>query len=192
MRIYTRTGDTGETGLIGGQRVPKDDVRVEAYGTLDELNAALGLCRSLLEADDLTQLLEHIQRQLFSIGAELASPPERAGQFASVGEAEVQALEAAIDQLETELEPLRQFILPGGTTAAAALHLARTICRRAERRVVTLSRHSTVNAAIIKYLNRLGDLLFVMARVANHRAGVPDMPWHRTEPKPQGEGRGEG
>jgi cob(I)alamin adenosyltransferase len=181
MRIYTRTGDTGETGLIGGQRVPKDDVRVEAYGTLDELNAVLGLCRSLLEADDLTQWLERIQSQLFSIGAELASPPERAAQFASVGEAEVEALEAAIDQLETELEPLRQFILPGGTTAAAALHLARTICRRAERRVVTLSHHSTVNGAILKYLNRLGDLLFVMARVANHRAGVADVRWHRTE-----------
>lgn len=179
MRIYTRTGDTGETGLIGGQRVPKDDVRVEAYGTIDELNAALGLARSLIEQEDLNTLLEHIQSQLFDIGAELASPPERAAQFASVGEAEVQTLEAAIDRLEAELEPLRQFILPGGTLAAAALHLARTICRRAERRVVTLSRHSTVNGAIIKFLNRLSDLLFVMARVANHRAGVPDVRWRR-------------
>jgi len=179
MRIYTRTGDTGETGLIGGQRVPKDDVRVEAYGTLDELNAALGLVRCYLPHEDLNALLELIQRQLFDMGAELASPPERVAQFASIGEAEVQALESAIDQLEQELEPLRQFILPGGTPAAAMLHLARTICRRAERRVVTLSRHSTVKGPIIQYLNRLSDLLFVMARVANHRAGVPDVPWTR-------------
>ncbi|MEN3001352.1 MAG: cob(I)yrinic acid a,c-diamide adenosyltransferase [Armatimonadota bacterium] len=179
MRIYTRTGDTGETGLIGGQRVPKDDVRVEAYGTVDELNAALGLARCFIEHDDLNALLERIQSQLFDMGAELASPPERAAQFAALGEAEVEALERAIDQLEAELEPLRQFILPGGTPAASALHLARTICRRAERRVVTLSRHSTVSGVIIKYLNRLGDLLFVMARVANHRAGVPDVRWTR-------------
>ncbi|GBC93118.1 Cob(I)yrinic acid a,c-diamide adenosyltransferase [bacterium HR15] len=182
MRIYTRTGDTGETGLIGGQRVPKDDVRVEAYGTLDELNAALGLARCYIPHEDLNALLERIQSQLFDIGAELALPPERAAQFASVGQAEVQALETAIDQLEQELEPLRQFILPGGTLAAAALHLARTICRRAERRVVTLSHHSSVSGGIIQYLNRLGDLLFVMARVANHRAGVSDVPWKRTQP----------
>ncbi len=179
MRIYTRTGDTGETGLIGGGRVPKDDVRVEAYGTVDELNAVLGFVRSLLTEDDLNALLERIQSQLFDIGAELASPPERAEQFARVGEAEVQALETAIDQLETELEPLRQFILPGGTPAAAGLHLARTICRRAERRVVTLSHHSPVSKTILQYLNRLSDLLFVMARVVNRRAGVPDGRWTR-------------
>jgi cob(I)alamin adenosyltransferase len=179
MRIYTRKGDTGETALIGGQRVPKDDLRVDAYGTIDELNAALGLARCFLPYDDLNALLHQIQSQLFDIGAELASPPERATQFASLREADVQALEAAIDQLETELEPLRQFILPGGTQAAAALHLARTVCRRAERRVVTLSHHSPVSNIILQYLNRLSDLLFVMARVANHRAAVPDTPWTR-------------
>ncbi|MDW8052630.1 MAG: cob(I)yrinic acid a,c-diamide adenosyltransferase [Armatimonadota bacterium] len=178
MRIYTRTGDTGETGLIGGQRVPKDDPRVEAYGTVDELNATLGLARCYLhDMPDLDELLERVQNELFDIGAELASPPERAAQFQSIEEQHILALENAIDQLETELEPLRQFILPGGTLAAAHLHLARTVCRRAERCVVHLSRLSTVNAAIIKYLNRLSDLLFVMARVANHRAGVGDVKW---------------
>ncbi|MDW8108015.1 MAG: cob(I)yrinic acid a,c-diamide adenosyltransferase [Armatimonadota bacterium] len=178
MRIYTRTGDTGETGLIGGQRVPKDDPRVEAYGTVDELNTTLGLARCYLhDMPDLDELLERIQNELFDIGAELASPPERAAQFQSIEEQHILALENAIDQLETELEPLRQFILPGGTLAAAHLHLARTVCRRAERRVVHLSRVSTVNAAIIKYLNRLSDLLFVMARVANHRMGVEDVKW---------------
>ncbi len=179
MRIYTRTGDTGETGLIGGARVPKDDLRVEAYGNVDELNATLGLTRCFIEHEDLNALMERIQRQLFDMGAELASPPERAHQFATLSEADVQALEQAIDQLEAELEPLRQFILPGGTPAAAALHLARTVCRRAERRVVTLHRHSTVRPVVIQYLNRLSDLLFVMARVVNHRASVPDVPWKR-------------
>ena len=178
MRIYTRTGDTGETGLIGGQRVPNDDPRVEAYGTVDELNAVLGVARCYLaELPDLDALLERFQSELFDIGAELASPPERATQFQSLEERHIAAIEEAIDRLEEELPPLRQFILPGGTPASAYLHLARTVCRRAERRVVHLSRVSTVNAAIIKYLNRLSDLLFVMARVANHRAGVEDVKW---------------
>lgn len=178
MRIYTRTGDAGETGLIGGQRVPKDDPRVDAYGTVDELNAVLGVARCYLEnLPDLDALLEQFQNELFDIGAELASPPERATQFQSIEERHITALENAIDRLENELEPLRQFILPGGTLASAYLHLARTVCRRAERQVVHLSRISTVNAAIIKYLNRLSDLLFVMARVANRRAGVDDVKW---------------
>jgi cob(I)alamin adenosyltransferase len=178
MRIYTRTGDTGETGLIGGQRVPKDDPRVEAYGTVDELNAVLGVARGYLrDQPELDALLERIQNELFDIGAELASPPERAAQFQTIEERHITAMEEAIDRFEEELSPLRQFILPGGTQAAAYLHLARTVCRRAERQVVRLSHSSTVNAAIIKYLNRLSDLLFVMARVANHRAGVEDVKW---------------
>ncbi|MCS7208627.1 MAG: cob(I)yrinic acid a,c-diamide adenosyltransferase [Fimbriimonadales bacterium] len=178
MRIYTRTGDTGETGLIGGQRVPKDDPRVEAYGSVDELNAALGVARCYLsDLPDLDALLERFQNELFDIGAELASPPERAAQFQSIEEQHITAIEEAIDRLETELEPLRQFILPGGSPASAYLHLARTVCRRAERQVVRLSHSSTVNAAIIKYLNRLSDLLFVMARVANRRVGVDDVKW---------------
>jgi cob(I)alamin adenosyltransferase len=178
MRIYTRTGDTGETGLIGGQRVPKDDPRVEAYGTVDELNAVLGVARGYLaDLPDLDALLERFQSELFDIGAELASPPERAAQFQSLEERHIAAIEEAIDRLEEELPPLRQFILPGGTPASAYLHLARTVCRRAERQVVRLSHSSTVNAAIIKYLNRLSDLLFVMARVANYRTGVEDVKW---------------
>jgi len=179
MQIYTRKGDSGETALIGGQRVHKDDLRVEAYGTVDELNAMLGLARCFVQHDDLNALLQQIQNQLFDMGAELASPPERAAQFATLRETDVHALETAIDQLEAELEPLRQFILPGGTAAAAVLHLARTVCRRAERRVVTLSHHSPVNSVILQYLNRLSDLLFVMARIANHRAAVPDIAWTR-------------
>lgn len=177
MRIYTRTGDTGETGLIGGQRVPKDDPRVCAYGTVDELNAVLGVARCYTDDADLIALIERIQNELFDIGAELASPPERAGQFAAIEETHISAMEQAIDRFEEELPPLRQFILPGGTKAAAYFHLARTVCRRAEREVVRLSHVSTVNAVLIRYLNRLSDLLFVMARVANHRAGVSDTVW---------------
>jgi cob(I)alamin adenosyltransferase len=144
MRIYTRTGDTGETGLIGGQRVPKDDPRVEAYGTVDELNAVLGVARGYLrDQHELDALLERIQNELFDIGAELASPPERAAQFQTIEERHIRAMEEAIDRFEEELPPLRQFILPGGTQAAAYLHLARTVCRRAERQVVRLSHSST-------------------------------------------------
>ncbi|MFQ3611902.1 MAG: cob(I)yrinic acid a,c-diamide adenosyltransferase [Fimbriimonadales bacterium] len=177
MRIYTRTGDAGETGLIGGQRVPKDDLRVCAYGTVDELNATLGIARCYINDDDLDHLLEQFQNELFDIGAELASPPERATQFQAISDEHIQTMEAAIDRMEEELEPLRQFILPGGTPASAYLHLARTVCRRAEREVVRLSHESAVNPVIIRYLNRLSDLLFVMARVCNHRAGVPDVKW---------------
>lgn len=177
MRIYTRTGDRGETGLIGGQRVPKDDPRVCAYGTVDELNAVLGVAKCHLNDSELIALVEQFQNELFDIGAELASPPERAGQFSAIEESHITALEQAIDKFEEELPPLHQFILPGGTPGSAYLHLARTVCRRAEREVVHLSQCSTVNAILIRYLNRLSDLLFVMARIANHRAGVPDVVW---------------
>ncbi len=177
MRIYTRTGDTGETGLIGGRRVPKDDLRVCAYGTVDELNATLGLARCYVNDEELDHLLERFQNELFDIGAELASPPERASQFQAITDEHIRVMEEAIDHFEEELEPLRQFILPGGTQGSAYLHLARTVCRRAEREVVRLSHASMVNAVIIRYLNRLSDLLFVMARVCNHRAGVPDVKW---------------
>jgi cob(I)alamin adenosyltransferase len=151
---------------------------VEAYGTVDELNAVLGVVRSSLrDQPDLDSLIERIQNELFDIGAELASPPERAAQFQTIEERHITMMEESIDRFEEELPPLRQFILPGGAQTAAYLHLARTVCRRAERQVVRLSHISTVNAAIIKYLNRLSDLLFVMARVANHRAGIEDVKW---------------
>ena len=181
MRIYTRTGDAGETGLFAGGRVPKDHPRVAAYGDVDELNAALGMAMTLDPADADRELLESIQRDLFTIGSELATPdPAKLAQALSgprVGEAHVAVLERAIDTCENRLEPLRAFILPGGTSKAAAFHLARTVCRRAERAVVRLARETTVSADILKYLNRLSDLLFVLARAANARAGVRDITW---------------
>ena len=184
-KIYTRTGDRGETGLFGGQRVPKDDVRVDAYGEVDELNSVLGLVAwhlQVAEQDEIVAGLRRVQADLFTIGANLATPaPEDGGResahIPSLAEGRAAELEAWIDVAETELEPLKAFILPGGTPAASALHLARTVCRRAERRVVTLARQARVGDDIVVYLNRLSDLLFTLARLANHRAGVPDVPW---------------
>jgi cob(I)alamin adenosyltransferase len=181
VRIYTKTGDQGETGLFGGERVPKDHRRVAAYGDVDELNAALGLARAAEPVDFEDALLQTIQRDLFTIGAELATPdPARlakalGGPPLSAGE--VTALEQAIDRLEAGLPPLRAFILPGGAPKGAAFHVARTVCRRAERTVVGLARETPVSAAIRHYLNRLSDLLFVLARAANARAGAGDLPW---------------
>ncbi len=183
MKIYTKTGDDGETGLFGGGRTPKDSLRVAAYGEVDELNAALGLARALDPPDFADPLLQSIQRDLFSVGAQLATPDpdklhkalSRSG--AAIGESDVAALEAAIDDDESRLEPLKNFILPGGTPKAAALHLARTVCRRAERAVVALARDEQISPAILRYLNRLSDLLFVLARAANAHAGRPDVKW---------------
>ncbi|HEU0013925.1 MAG TPA: cob(I)yrinic acid a,c-diamide adenosyltransferase [Longimicrobium sp.] len=185
LRIYTRTGDRGETGLFGGQRVPKDHARVEAYGDVDELNSVLGAALAHLEAegqDELVAGLRAVQADLFTVGANLATPaPEDGGREApwipALPAGRVEELEAWIDRAEAELEPLKAFILPGGTPAAAALHLARTVCRRAERRVVSLAREVHVGREWIVYLNRLSDLLFTLARLANHRAGRGDVPW---------------
>jgi cob(I)alamin adenosyltransferase len=177
MKIYTKTGDTGETGLWGGQRVPKDTARVQAYGTVDECNAAIGVARAGGAEPGLDAILERIQNQLFVVGSDLATPGEAAN-IPRIGTEEIAFLEQTIDALELELAPLRQFILPGGTPAAAQLHLARTICRRAERWVVGLARQdSAVSAHVGIYLNRLSDCLFVLARAANARAGVADVPW---------------
>lgn len=176
MKIYTKTGDAGETGLFGGGRVPKDDPRVRAYGDVDELNAALGLAAALEPAEFESSALQIIQRDLFAIGAELATP-QAAKQRATVAAAQVGALEGLIDKHEATLQPLKNFILPGGTPKAAALHLARTTCRRAERSVVTLSRDQQINQVIIHYLNRLSDLLFVLARAVNKHAGRSDIVW---------------
>jgi cob(I)alamin adenosyltransferase len=173
-KIYTRTGDAGQTGLFGGGRVSKDDTRVEAYGAVDEANSALGALAAHLTGD-LAGVVHTIQRTLFDVGAELATP--EVGRVPAITVAAVMDLEDQIDQWEAELEPLRTFILPGGTAAAAAAHLARSIVRRAERRAVTLCRTTPVNAELLKYLNRLSDTLFVLARVINHRARVPDVPW---------------
>lgn len=180
MKVYTRRGDGGETDLFGGPRVSKDDLRVEAYGAVDELNAVLGECRARTSEADLRRIVEHVQGLLFDLGAVLATPDAKRREKSGVPElapSDVDELEAHIDALEQELEPLKRFILPGGCASAAAFHLARTVCRRAERRLVALGREETLDGPGLRYLNRLSDLLFVMARAENHRAGVPDIEW---------------
>lgn len=183
MRIYTRTGDAGDTGLFGGGRVPKNHPRVEAYGDVDELNAAIGFARSIEQMPRIDEVLVPIQRDLFAIGALLATPDrDKMRQHlekARVDEDRVGQLEQAIDDGDRELEPLRSFIVPGGTPKAAALHLARTVCRRAERRVVSLSESGIdeIPQVVVVYLNRLSDLLFTLARVANRRAGAGEVTW---------------
>lgn len=179
MKIYTRTGDEGDTGLFGGPRVRKDDLRIESYGTVDELNAWLGLVRTELADPRLDSELARVQHELFDLGAELATPDPAAFHLRLVGEADIARLEAQIDQAEQELQPLKQFILPGGTRAASLLHLARTVCRRAERRLVSLTAEpdTTVAPQLVVYLNRLSDWLFVAARLANARAGQAEAPW---------------
>lgn len=181
MPIYTKTGDTGTTGLFGGGRVSKDDARVAAYGDVDELNSAIGVVRATAPADFFDDLFATIQRDLFSIGGHLATPdPEKVKKAlarAELSEARVTAFEDAIDAADAELPPLRAFILPAGTPKAAALHLARTVCRRAERSVVHLAGRADVPPLFLVYLNRLSDLLFALARLANHRAGAGDVTW---------------
>lgn len=183
MKIYTKTGDGGDTGLFAGPRVPKDHARIESYGDVDELNAILGVVRSAGLPIDLEAVVDRIQHELFAVGAELATPDPAAHGMQYLGESHIAALERDIDAMESELPPLQQFILPGGTPAAAAMHQARTVCRRAERRVVTLVRQEgePVSSNILRYLNRLGDLLFVMARVANRRAAIADLPWRKPD-----------
>jgi cob(I)alamin adenosyltransferase len=181
MKIYTKTGDRGDTGLFGGGRVPKDDARVAAYGDVDELNSAIGVARAAHPGASFDPLLEQVQRDLFAIGGHLATPdPNKvraALAKAELDEGRVRVMEEAIDAADAELQPLRAFVLPGGTSAAAALHVARTVCRRAERSVVTLAKISEVPALFLIYLNRLSDLLFTLARLANHREGRHDVTW---------------
>ena len=183
MKIYTRTGDTGDTGLFGGGRVRKDDPRVEAYGDVDELNAAIGLARSMAPVPRIDEVLAPIQRDLFSIGALLATPhPEKVReqlQKARLDDDRIAQLEREIDRAEQELEPLTAFIIPGGTPKSAALQLARAVCRRAERRVIALAQHQdvTLPAIVVVYLNRLSDLLFVLARLANRLAMMAEVTW---------------
>ena len=181
MKIYTRTGDRGETSLFGAGRVSKDDPRVAAYGDVDELNSVLGLVRVTPPNDFFDPLLQAIQRDLFSIGGQLASPDPaavaKALVKANLSAERVSEFERVIDESETELPPLRAFVLPAGSAKAATLHLARTVCRRAERSVVQLGRTSEVPELFIIYLNRLSDLLFTLARLANHRAGISDVTW---------------
>ena len=178
-RIYTKAGDAGETGLGDGRRVAKDHPRVEAYGQVDELNAVLGLLVAHCPDTAEGELVRSIQNDLFDVGADLCVPPaegEQPGQCLRVTAAQAERLEKAIDRLNEPMEPLRSFVLPGGTPAAAWLHLARTVCRRAERAVVTLTRSEPVNPQVVVYLNRLSDLLFVLARSAND-GGKADVLW---------------
>ena len=183
-KLYTRTGDRGQTGLFGGRRVPKDHPRVAAYGTIDELNAALGLAISYIRQRRLVASLQTIQNELFNIGAELATVgPVRSRRKESASlrleGAKAEWLESLIDEYDARVPPLRTFVLPSGTTAASALHVARTVCRRAEREVVALARKQPINAAIMTYLNRLSDLLFVLARYVNKAARRRELLWEK-------------
>lgn len=178
MKLYTRTGDAGQTGLYGGDRVDKDAVRVEAYGTVDELNASLGLAVAACADASLGRMLTDLQSRLFDLGADLCTPAEaKVSRQVRIGARHIAELEQWIDAVCADLPPLKTFVLPGGTELAARLHLARTIARRAERRVVTLSRSEPVGEHVLAYLNRINDLLFALARQANHVAGVADVPW---------------
>ena len=183
-RVYTRSGDAGETSLASGERIAKDDARVEAYGTVDELNATLALSRAALDhlekaadARCLDDLLRRVQSELFCVGAELASPDPSTLTIGRVSGDHVGALEKAIDTYNEDLEPLAEFLLPGGGPSSAHLHLSRVVCRRAERRAVALARHVDVEAVVLRYLNRLSDLLFVLARWAALSAGKPEYLW---------------
>ncbi|MEX2171818.1 MAG: cob(I)yrinic acid a,c-diamide adenosyltransferase [Pirellulales bacterium] len=182
MKIYTRTGDEGETGLLGGARVPKDHPRIRAVGTIDELNAIIGVARCQLgdgpePVAEIDLILGDIQHQLFDCGAELGAPDGTRRDAPLITEATIVGMERAIDRFEATLPPLREFILPGGCPAAAQLHVARCVCRRAERLLVTFGRTETLRVELMQYLNRLSDLLFVLARAANQAAGMPDVPW---------------
>jgi cob(I)alamin adenosyltransferase len=179
VKIYTRTGDSGETGLFDGSRVAKSDPRVAAYGEVDELGAWLGVVRAAAQDDDLRAMLEEIQRDLFAIGARLADPAHRIAERvvkAAVGPEDIARLEAWIDSLESGLPALRRFILAGGSQTGANLHVGRAICRRAERAMVGLG-GDAFESDLLVYVNRLSDLLFVMARAANHRSGAPELEW---------------
>ncbi len=182
--LYTRSGDAGTTALFGGGRVAKDSPRVEAYGCVDELNSALGVAASFIDDGPLASVLARIENELFNIGSELASETgtgksAAAGRLFTNEDEKIAAVEALIDEYDSRLEPLNTFILPSGGHAGALLHLSRTICRRAERAVVTLARDEPVNPAVLTYLNRLSDLLFVLARYANRAEGREEIPWQK-------------
>jgi cob(I)alamin adenosyltransferase len=177
MKLYTKSGDEGSTGLFGGPRVPKCDPRVDAYGEVDEVNAAIGVALAACGDPQIARRLSGIQADLFVVGAELATPQGHKPPNA-ISEAQVVQLEQWIDEACNETKPLRTFVLPAGSALAAALHLARTVCRRAERAVVSLSQQEVLSGVVVVYLNRLSDLLFALARLANQRAGVADIPWN--------------
>lgn len=178
MKIYTKTGDQGETSLFGGGRVRKNHARVEAFGAIDELNAALGVALSAGPAEPIDHWLREIQQHLFHLGSDLATPLDaKSKRIPRIGQSQVYWLEETIDRMTEQLEPLRNFILPGGTPVAAQLHVARTVCRRAERQIVALQAASETNALALVYINRLSDWLFTLARYENSRAGESEQKW---------------
>lgn len=180
MKIYTKTGDSGETGLFKGERVPKHDLRVEAYGNVDECNAILGVCLNHIQSEDIKQLLAIVQNDLFEVGADLATPPQMEDDSHwRIGSEMTSRLEKSIDHYEANLPTLMNFILPGGSAGGAHLHFARTVCRRAERSVTRLAEQQQINPEIIRYLNRLSDLLFVIARAENHNCKSPETIWKK-------------
>ena len=179
MKIYTRTGDKGETALYGGKKVSKTHARIKAFGSVDELNAFLGLASAEEAVPDLiATILTKTQSDLFHLGAELATPEDKEAGIAAVGESDIVQMERWIDEMESRLKPLKTFILPGGGKLSASLHVARTVCRRAERKIVALSETAKLRSEVVQYTNRLGDLLFVMARYANLKAGLEDRLWN--------------
>lgn len=182
MKIYTKTGDAGDTSLLGGKRVAKSSLRIEAYGTVDELNSHIGVVRASALPPEIDDALLHVQSKLFSLGSDLATPlSETSVSIDRIEEADIKRLEEAIDRFDKQLPPLKNFILPDGTPVAAQLHIARTVCRRAERAVDALGRQEQIGALPLMYLNRLADLLFVLARYANHLAGVSETLWSGNE-----------
>lgn len=174
MKIYTKTGDDGTTGLFGGKRVSKDDLRIEAYGTVDELNSFIG---HLLDHDHTNLLLQTIQHRLFTIGSSLAADPEKQLITPDITTEDIEALEHAMDHMQEKLPDLKHFILPGGHPSVSAAHVCRTVCRRAERRCISLSRESPLDPLIIRYLNRLSDYFFVLGRMLSHHHDVPEVKW---------------
>lgn len=184
MKIYTKTGDKGETGLFGGERVSKDEIRIEAYGTVDELNSVIGAARAFNDNAEIDLILGRIQDNLFVLGADLATPVNsRNASVPRISAGDISSIEHSIDEIELKLDPLKSFILPGGSKPASILHLARTVCRRAERRAVTLRKKGEISDEATIYLNRLSDFLFVLARYANKIAGAAETIWNpRTGP----------
>lgn len=177
MKIYTKRGDAGETSLFGGKRVLKTDDRIEAYGTVDELNSVLGLALSFNPSKTIAEILHHLQDELFVLGADLATPMDKKEKIARIDNDKITHLEVTIDKLDEELEPMKFFIHPGGTSASSTLHIARTVCRRAERACITCIQSTEISPNTISYLNRLSDLLFVMARYENMKAGISEEKW---------------
>ena len=177
MKIYTKAGDSGTTSLLGGKRLGKDDMRIESYGTIDELNSFIGVVISQMNDEEQKSILLNVQNRLFDIGSVLACDPEKPLLNSDIQESDILLLENAMDNMENSLEPLRNFILPGGSTAISFAHVCRTVCRRAERRVISLRRESKVDPVIIKYLNRLSDYFFILSRYMAYKTGVKEILW---------------